>query len=200
MDSILYDEKEQKISKEDYIRLIDHLRLGNVAVLPTDTIYGFSCVATIPQAISKISKLKERPSDKPYILLVSSIAMARRYAYIEPRALELAKEIWQKDEPSSLVFKAKDKLPDRLLSHDGGISLRLPKSDLLIKIIKSLGLPLVSSSLNISGEPYIDDLSKLDKIYGDRLENVLVLDAGNIAKKPVSKIFDFRSGMEKQIR
>ncbi len=200
MTTILYDPEEKKISKEDFRVLIDHLRLGNVAILPTDTIYGFSCVATIPQAITKISKLKNRPNDKPYIVLVSSIAMARRYAYLDPKTLELAKEIWEKDEPTSLVLKAKDKLPDRLLSREGGISLRLPKSDLLIKIIRSLGLPLVSSSLNISGKSYIDDLSKLDKIYGPQLENVVLLDAGQTKIKPVSKILDIRSGAMKQIR
>lgn len=200
MTTILYDPEEKKISKEDFRVLIDHLRLGNVAILPTDTIYGFSCVATIPQAITKISKLKNRPNDKPYIVLVSSIAMARRYAYLDPKTLELAKEIWEKDEPTSLVLKAKDKLPDRLLSREGGISLRLPKSDLLIKIIRSLGLPLVSSSLNISGKSYIDDLSKLDKIYGPQLENVVLLDAGQTKIKPVSKILDIRSGKMKQIR
>lgn len=200
MTTILYDREEKKISKEDFRVLIDHLRLGNVAILPTDTIYGFSCVATMPQAITKISKLKNRPADKPYIVLVSSIAMARRYAYLDPKTLKLAKEIWGKDEPTSLVLKAKDILPDRLLSKEGGISLRLPKSDLLIKIIRSLGLPLVSSSLNISGKPYIDDLSKLDKIYGPQLENVVLIDAGQDKTKPVSKILDIRSGAMKQIR
>lgn len=200
MKTILYKTEKNDISKADFQALIDHLRLGNIAILPTDTIYGFSCVATIPQAITKITKIKNRPKDKPYIILISSIAMARRYASLDARDIEVLKSVWASDEPTSIIVKAKDMLPAALLNDKGEISLRLPKSELLIRIIRSLGLPIVSSSLNISGKSYINDLSKLEKIYGDKLDDVMLLDKGPAKRTEPSQLFHLDNGELKQIR
>ncbi|MDD3642400.1 MAG: Sua5/YciO/YrdC/YwlC family protein, partial [Candidatus Krumholzibacteria bacterium] len=56
-------------------RLAVILRDGGVAVLPTDTIYGFHCDAARPAAVRRIRRLKGRGAGG-FILLAASIDMA----------------------------------------------------------------------------------------------------------------------------
>ena len=54
--------------------LIAHsLRGGAVAVIPTDTLYGFSARYDRPSAIRRIAALKDRQDDVPFLLLVSGL-------------------------------------------------------------------------------------------------------------------------------
>ncbi len=52
------------------------LRSGGLAVLPTDTIYGFHCVYSSRPTIERIRRLKGRSKSAGFILLASSLEMA----------------------------------------------------------------------------------------------------------------------------
>lgn len=163
---------------------------GKVAVLPTDTIYGLSCLASHHKAIARIYRLKKRLPDRPFIILVSSIAMARRYVYLSSdQATQLTKLWTNSKRPTTLIFKGRNKLA---LNTDS-LALRLPKSDLLIKIIRKIGQPIVSTSLNISTQATINNLSDLVKVWPDkRLQPDLVVDDGPARQKKPSRIIDLR--------
>ncbi len=62
--------------------IVDYLNRGKVVVYPSDTIYGVGCIAMNRTAIKKILKLKKRDKNKGLIILVDSIAMAKRYCQI----------------------------------------------------------------------------------------------------------------------
>ena len=200
MKTILYNNKQAEISKSDFKEIVSHLGAGKVAILPTDTIYGFSAVINNLRGIKKIYKLKKRPLSQPAIILVSSLNMAKRYVKIPRNKLDLVKDIWRKSSPSSLIFLAQDNLKAPLVSQDNKICLRLPKHDLLIKIIRSLRQPLISTSLNISGKAYISDLDSLDSIYGLQLKDVLLLKSKQNKKRKASEIIDLSSSAIKKVR
>jgi len=80
------------------------------------------------------------------------------------------------------------------------LSCRLPKSDFLIKIIKKVNAPLISTSFNLSGQEPLIDVSELDYIFSGKNKPDLVINAGRAKRKKPSRLIDLREGSLKIIR
>ena len=74
--------------------IADFFRRGKVIVYPTDTIYGLGCLATNKKAINKIYKIKKREKKKPLLILVDSLAMAKRYCYVSKEQEKYLRRVW----------------------------------------------------------------------------------------------------------
>ncbi|NCB20385.1 MAG: Sua5/YciO/YrdC/YwlC family protein [Clostridia bacterium] len=122
-----------------------------VVVMPTDTIDGISVRADSFTAVEKIYKIKKRNKNKSLIILVSSINMLKKYCYLSQAQERVLKKIWQSENPTTVLLTHKKKLATNL-TNNKYLAVRLPKNDFLRKMIKSLRIPIVSTSLNISGE------------------------------------------------
>ncbi|MFH1772914.1 MAG: L-threonylcarbamoyladenylate synthase [Patescibacteria group bacterium] len=181
--------KLDKISKEQIKLISNSLKKGEVVVLPTDTIYGLSCVANSKKAISKIRCIKNILDNRPFLILVSSLTMAKKYCQINQIQKNFLSKIWPG--PVTVIFNSKNKLLQKSTSKIISLAVRLPKNNFLIKIIKKINQPLVSTSLNLSGQKPLASLSGLNK-YFKKHQPDLVIDAGKIKKKKPSKIYDIR--------
>ncbi len=164
------------------------LKEGKVVVLPTDTIYGLSCLADNKKTIQKIKIMKGREANKALIVLVSSISMLKKYVFLSKKQEIIAAKFWQELRPTTLVLKHKNILPRELSGDLSTLAIRLPKSDFLIKIIKRAGKPLVSTSLNLSGKEALSDLSNIDQYFHKNPD--LLVDAGKIKNKKASRLID----------
>lgn len=175
---------------------------GEIAVLPTDTIYGFSCAAASRQAIRRIYRLKGRDEKKPLIILVSSLAMARRYAHIKPGIEAKLASIWSaSSRPTTVILSDKENLPPEISAGSGGLAVRLPKSDFLIRIIRKINQPLVSTSLNISGQEEINEVDNLAAHWPRRNNQPdMVIDAGRPRRRRASRVIDWRNDKPVVIR
>lgn len=181
--------------------IVQKIKQGQILVLPSDTIYGLSCLSLNKKALEKIARIKKRASDKPFISLVSSLSMVKKYASIKTRDTKKLQDIWLNDKrPTTIILPAKKKLPRQMVSNDGAISLRLPKSDFLIKIIRKVGAPLISTSLNLSGEKPLSNLNSLNKYFSPSNQPDLIIDIGELKKAKPSKIIDWRFNPPKVIR
>ncbi|MDI3496106.1 MAG: L-threonylcarbamoyladenylate synthase [Patescibacteria group bacterium] len=187
------------LTANDISFIVSLLKKDKVLVLPTDTIYGLSCRASSYKAFTKIRRLKNRPDYKPFILLISDLEMANQLADIKPEKLKEIKKIWQTSEPTTIILKGQKSVLPFLKSKAGNISLRLPKSDFLIKIIKELGEPLISTSLNLSGQPALKTVKELDMIFPANLLPDFVFDSG-VLDRPPSKIIDYSGNKPFQVR
>lgn len=174
------------------------LKKGGVVVLPTDTIYGFSCLASNEQAIKKIKRLKKNPKDKPLSILVSDLEMLKKYVYLSSAQEKNLKKIWsKKNRPTTVILKNRHKLPPVLTGRSDGLAARLPKLEFLTKILKELKSPLVSTSLNLSGQELINNPKDIIKYFPVRsVQPDLVVDAGLCRRKRASKILDLRENLE----
>ena len=172
------------------------LKNDGVIILKTDTIYGFSCLASSKKALQRLRRIKGRNDDKAFLVLVDSFEMIEDLTFLSPakrRFLEDEKIFSKKS--TTILLKLKKKFPAELLGKNKNdkIALRLPKSRFLIKMIKELAEPLVSTSLNISGDENISDPKKIKNVFSeDRLAD-LVLDSGPSRRKKASRLIDFSS-------
>ena len=172
----------------------DFLQNQQVVVLPTDTISGLSCLADSTAAIKKIYRIKKRDQKKPLLILISYFKMAKKYAAISPTQSKFLKQVWAENQPpTTVILKNLHKLPAQLTGDSDGLAMRLPKSAFLVKIIKKVGVPLVSTSFNLSGQKNIINFNELTKYFPDKKNCPdLVLNAGRAKRRKPSRLFDLR--------
>lgn len=186
--------KNNNLKNNDFLKIINFLNLGKILVLPTDTIYGFSARADIDKGIKKIKRIKKRGKDKPFILLVSDVKMLKKYVFLSKNQEAILKNIWFKNKrPSTVILNSRNNLSPELKTKDSSLALRLPKSDFLIKIIKELDVPIVSTSLNFSGQEPILNLELIKNNYfEDKLKPNLLVNKGISRTKRSSRLIDLR--------
>lgn len=144
----------KKIEEVELLKAVTaSLLTGQVMVLPTDTITGLSCRADNQRAINKIFALKKREENKPLLVLVSSLHMLKKYCFVNHKQELALKNIWLQTRPTSVLLQHRSLLPKNLTAKSPYLAVRLPKSIFLRKIVRSVGVPLVSTSFNLSGEP-----------------------------------------------
>lgn len=132
---------------------------GGLILYPTDTIWGIGCDATDPKAVEKVYELKQRDRNKPLIILVDSIEMMKQYVlHVHPRIDTL---LLHHVRPLTVVFDGACNLPANLVSADGSIGIRVVQDDSCKKLITHLGKPIVSTSANLSNEPFPNNFGEI---------------------------------------
>jgi L-threonylcarbamoyladenylate synthase len=138
--------------KDNLDEIIDILDEGGIILYPTDTIWGIGCDSFNKNAIEKVYKIKNRPAHKPLSILVDSIDMLKNYVpEIHPKVETL---IAYHERPLTIIYENAKKLPENLVSVDGSIAIRIVKDPFCIALIRRFGRPIVSTSANVSGEPF----------------------------------------------
>ncbi|XLQ19661.1 MAG: L-threonylcarbamoyladenylate synthase [Candidatus Moraniibacteriota bacterium] len=177
-------------SSDDVEIVAGRIKDGNVVVLQTETVYGFSAIATSQNAIDKIYKIKKRTpqQQKHLISLVRSFCMIRKYCFLSKRQYDYLKKEWSKERALTVILKGRNNnVIKELISEDQGIAVRLPKSEFLLHLIKVLDAPIVSTSLNITGKKELEDISEIDKYFKD-VKPDIVVDAGILPKQKPSRL------------
>jgi len=187
---IVINAPKDNLPTTSFREVVGILQKGDVAVLPTDTLYGLSCLANNETAIKKIKRIKGRGENKPFLILVSSLSMLKKYVYLSNEQEIILKKLWSSSRATTVIFKHKKVLPKILTGNFDTLAVRLPKDVFLIKIIKELGTPIVSTSLNQSGHDVISDPKLVPQIFKGTNSPDLLLDAGKCRRKKPSRLLD----------
>ena len=147
--------------------LIEALKRGEVAVVPTDTLYGLVGSVFSLEAVEKIFDLKKRDRSKPMIVLISSQKELEKFGiHLDSEEENFLKKIW----PGS-VSVALSVLPgqwDFLHRQTGNIAFRVPATETLREFLKKTG-PLVAPSANWEGYPPAETLGEARKYFTDQI-------------------------------
>jgi L-threonylcarbamoyladenylate synthase len=159
---------------ESFETAIDNARelflKGSIFIYPTDTIYGFGGNPFNEGAIKKISEVKGKVNWHRYIFLISDIEILKSYADVNSeRYLDFLLSIWPN--PISVILKLKKKYQQLLRSETG--AFRIPNHRFCYKLISELKMPLISTSVNRTGNEPLNDssmiiqefLSEVDAIF-----------------------------------
>src|SRR5690606_18512988 len=115
----------------------DELLIGNVILYPTDTVWGIGCDAENATAVKKIFKIKEREESKSMIVLMSDVAMLRRYVRDLPEDFEKLAE--SQERPTTFVLSGVQNLPKELIAEDGSIGVRITKDEFCHRLLLQIG-------------------------------------------------------------
>ena len=127
------------------------LRAGGLLLYPTDTVWGVGCDATDAAAVARVFALKRRNNRKSLIVLVSDIAMLRRY--VETLPASVVRLIETAQTPLTVVYPQARRLAANVPAADGSVAIRLVRHFFCEQLLLAFGRPLVSSSANVSGKP-----------------------------------------------
>lgn len=131
--------------------LIDALRVGETAIVATDTVHG---LVALPgsRGFERIFELKQRPRQQAMPWLVDSAAALDVLGRDVPAyAHRLAAMFWPG--ALTLVMKAsKEASSIGETGADGSIALRCPDDEALLALLAELESPLACTSANLHGE------------------------------------------------
>ena len=143
---------------------------GGILLHKTDTIWGLACDALNLNSIHKIYRIKKRPSNKPLIILVNSLEMLQKYVYNVPK--NITDKIKKFDKPSTIIYSNPKNLP-QILIHNNSIAIRITKNKKCKEIINTIKNPIVSTSANISGEPFPKKFSEINSLIKKSVDYII---------------------------
>ncbi|MBN2101966.1 MAG: threonylcarbamoyl-AMP synthase [Candidatus Aenigmarchaeota archaeon] len=177
-------------SKKDYI--IESVKAGKVFVYPTDTVYGIGCDANNSGSVSRIKNAKGRDPGKPMSVIAPSFDWIEENATGTKENLAFVKSLLPG--PYTVILKATPSAPKELVSLQKTIGIRIPLNK-FTDLVRTTGIPFVTTSANLSGEEPIKKISELPEDIKALTD--IAIDAGEIDGLP-SRVFDL-SGKEVNI-
>ncbi|TCG10810.1 Sua5/YciO/YrdC/YwlC family protein [Mycoplasma marinum] len=144
----------------------------NIFISTTDTVVGIGAPMS-KENEQKLFSIKNRPSNKPLLVMVSSIEEARKFEGWNNNAEKLAQKYW----------------PGQVTIIIGEIGIRIPNNKQLIELIKIKG-PIYMTSANKSGDPTLD-LEEAKKTFPE-IKEVYDFGVGSKVASTIVRASDFK--------
>lgn len=157
-------------------RVVECLKQGGVIAYPTDTIYGLGCDIFNKKGVKKIYQIKQRDPRKPFSFICADLSDVSNYAQVSNFAFKIMKRYLPG--PFTFVLEATRVVPDVLTTRQKTVGIRIPDNPIALSIVRELGHPIVTTSVNISGEDSHCDPVIIDQHVGKQLD--MVVDGGNL--------------------
>jgi L-threonylcarbamoyladenylate synthase len=155
--------------------------VNKIFIYPTDTIYGIGCNAEDENLVAKIREIKNRDK-KPFSVIAPSVNWILEN-------FETSKEEIEKYLPGKYTLILKKKNPNFLnwVSDNERIGVRIPDVDFTIELQRT-GKPIVTTSVNISGEPFATDITEIDEKILEEVDDIY--DYGKLSGNPSTLVID----------
>ncbi len=161
------------------------LKNGGLVAFPTETVYGLGALATDPNAVRRIFKVKGRPQDNPLIVHLSSITQIGEFAHLDNRYQKIIEKTCPG--PITFVLKKKDNIPYEVTAGLETVGIRIPAHPVAQRLAECAG-PIAAPSANLSGKPSPTDAKSVVEDLNGLIE--CIIDAGESAFGIESTIVD----------
>ncbi len=142
-----------------------------IVFLPSDTIRGISCLATSTKAILDINSIKQRDDNKTMIILISD-DLYNKYVNINNFVSEFKY-------PTTIIYNYDDltsfgrqNISSKLIRDNHTLAIRKVSNTKLDDLITYLWVPIVSTSINISGHPYTNSIENVSKDIAKKVDGI----------------------------
>ncbi len=176
IDIIFFPMHNPEVIGQDIKKAAEILRKGGVVIYPTETVYGIGASIFSEVALKRVFKIKKRMAGKPISVAVSSYDMIDELAYLREKERIFIEKFLPG--PVTVLLKKKRAVPDILTPDTDMVGIRYPDHRLAVELIERAGVPITSTSANISGEapPRSVDEIKISADY--------ILDGGTCEGEP----------------
>jgi len=163
----------------------DMIKEGKLIAYPTETVYGLGTNALDENAVKRLLEVKGRPR-KPISVVVSDLDHVERIAEPNEVAMKLMEKFFPG--PITVIVKKKDTIPSIVTAGTDKIGIRMPDYKIPLKLAEFSGVPVTSTSANISGKP---SPTKPEHVMEDFMGKIdAILDAGETPLKIESTVVD----------
>ncbi|WP_370186046.1 L-threonylcarbamoyladenylate synthase [Aeromicrobium sp.] len=172
------------------------LEAGELAVLPTDTVYGLAADAFSPEAVQRLLDAKGRTRQKPPPVLVGAPTTLEALVTEVPGWLRsMTAELWPG--PLTVVCRQQPSLTWDLGDTHHTVAVRMPDHPVALGLLKQTG-PLAVSSANLTGEPAATTIEDAERMLGTSVS--VYLDAGQSPGGTASTILDVTGATPRILR
>ncbi len=176
-------------SQKHIRRIVGVLENGGLVIYPTDTVYAIGCDVNKPKALEKLARLKGANPKKPdFSFIFSDIKQVSEYTPpLDKTIFKLLKH--HLPGPFTFILPANHKVPKLFKGKKKTIGVRIPDCNIILEIVRTLGRPVLSSSIHDEDE-VVDYITDPELIY-EKYKNLadIVIDGG-YGKNVASTVVD----------
>ncbi|MEQ8323952.1 MAG: Sua5/YciO/YrdC/YwlC family protein [Vicingaceae bacterium] len=167
------------------------VKAGGLILYPSDSLWGIGCDASNREAVETIDRVKNRPKNKSYIVLVSDDRMLQKVVR------EVPEVVWDiidnSSSPVSIIYEQANPAYGHLCAENGSIAVRLVQPGFCREFISYTGIPLISSSANQSGKPSPLSFEDIDQDIIDKMNFIFPPESGLDMSEKASKVISIKS-------
>ena len=174
-------------------KVVDVLKNGGLIVYPTDTVYGLGCDITNTKALEKIALIKGVKLEKAnFSFVCNDLSHLSNYIkQIDSPTFKLLKRALPG--PYTFILPGSTNLP-KVFRKRKTVGIRIPDNAIARTIVKTLGNPIVSSSIRDDDDilEYTTDPELIFEKWKTRVD--IVIDGGygdNLASTIIDLTTDF---------
>lgn len=152
------------------------LKEGELAVIPTDTMYAVVGDALNMRAVDRLCRLKGINPDKTNLSIIcSDISMASEYSRIDNTGFRLMKQ--HCPGPFTFLLKAASTLP-RAFKGRKVVGVRIPDHEFARQLAETLGNPIITTSIEYEDEDHAVSPGLIAETYENKVEMMVEGDDG----------------------
>jgi tRNA threonylcarbamoyl adenosine modification protein (Sua5/YciO/YrdC/YwlC family) len=173
------------------------IRAGALIAYPTDSSYALGCQIGDKRAMDRIRRIRRTDKDHNFTLVCSDLSEISLYARVDNWAYRLIRGLTPG--PYTFILPATREVPKRLQHPKRRtIGLRVPDHPLVHAMLKDLGEPIMSSTLQLPGDdmPLTDPL-EIEARIGHDID--VIVDCGPVGIEPTS-VLDLSHGTAEILR
>jgi len=140
------------------LNIIKLIKDEKIIIMPSDTVYGF---LSLPSQESRLREIKKRDK-KPFLFLISNFSQLNKINVNTKTNKLILEKYW----PGPITFILNQK-------NNNSIGIRMPDWYLLQKIIDGVGLPLISTSVNYSGMPVLNNIKDIINEFSEKVDLII---------------------------
>lgn len=128
---------------------------GGLVAYPTDVNWACGCLCDHKRALGRLQQLKTTAlaqglAPKPIAFMFASLAQLSTYAELNTQAFRVLKKILPG--PYTVILNSHKRLPKIIADKRKEIGIRIPDSELMLRLGERLPVPLATVSLTLGGQ------------------------------------------------
>ena len=155
------------MSHKEYLLAKSVLDNSHVIAFPTETVMGLGVYYNDLNAYQLLNKIKCRPEDKPYTMMLCSKDEIEKYAYVDDRAKKVIDAFMPGE--ITILLRSKDTVPGYVTHNSGVIGVRVPNLVNLLDFLRFIDTPLLVPSANKSGEKPAMNSDEVKRIFNNEV-------------------------------
>ncbi|MFI3263555.1 MAG: L-threonylcarbamoyladenylate synthase [Rikenellaceae bacterium] len=181
---------ETNTSERDLRIIADALDAGAIIIYPTDTLYALGCSLNSIKTIAKLKEMKNKKNDN-LSLIFSDISQLSEYARVDNAQYKIIK----RNTPGAITFilNATREVPNKFLEKKSTVGIRIPNNRITNQIVATLGIPLVSTSIDFKHLDLEDSVNP-ELIWEEYKDKVDIMVDGGMAELVPSTVVDMSNG------
>ena len=188
MNARLLDIKDKDRYRDYLQEAAEALRSGEIVAFPTETVYGLGVNAQDEGAVKDLYAVKQRPQEKEFARIICNLEeIDWLLGQVEDPVHQLIERFWPG--PLTIVFSGYDKKD---------IGVRFPDHKVAQDLVRLSGVPVLATSVNISGGPPATSAGEVLATMGGKIK--IVLDGGPCRLKTPSTVVKISKGSYQILR